>query len=173
MENGEKVLNEEYEFYNVFQKTIFATRNNKQFLIELEDAKYNEKEVSVDEFVKFKDEQEFPKNANQIFKSKGKFGVINYENKIVIPCEYESIENIYLSKEFRSENDRYCDPSPVNHSLQIFQFQAEDHYQRCVSYIEKDAETGLSLAKLDLTRQVPELEQLFFNSLLLVSTISR
>lgn len=108
MENGKKVLNEEYIFYNVFQKTIFATRNNKQFLIELEDAKYNEKEVSVDEFVKFKDEQEFPKNANQIFKTKEKFGVINYENKIVITCEYESIENIYLSKEFIvKKNNRY------------------------------------------------------------------
>ena len=61
----------------------------------------------------------------------------------------------------------------MNHLPQIFQFQAEEHYQRCESYIEKDAETGLSLAKLDLTRQVPELEQLLFNSLLLVSTISR
>lgn len=106
--NGEKVLIEEYKFYNVFEKTIFASRNNKQFLIELEDVKYNEKEVSVDEFVKFKDEQEFLKNANQIFKSKGKFGIINYENKIVIPCEYELIENIYLSKEFIvKKNNKY------------------------------------------------------------------
>jgi len=61
----------------------------------------------------------------------------------------------------------------MSHLPQIFQFQAEDHYHRCVSYIEKDAETGLSLAKLDLTRQVPELEQLLFNSLLLVSAIGR
>jgi len=61
----------------------------------------------------------------------------------------------------------------MSHLPQIFQFQAEDHYQGGVSYIEKDAETGLSLAKLDLTRQVPELEQLLFNSLLLVSTVSR
>lgn len=99
-ENGEKVLNEEYKFYNVFEKTIFASKNNKQFLINLENGKYSEIQVFVDEFVKFKDEQEFPINANQIFKSKGNFGVINYKNKIVIPCEYELIENIYLSKEF-------------------------------------------------------------------------
>lgn len=98
--DGEKVLNEEYIFFNVFEKKIFASRNNKQFLIHLEKTKYTENEAFVDEFVKFKDEQEFPKNANQIFKSKGKFGVINYENNIIIPCEYELIENIYLSKEF-------------------------------------------------------------------------
>ena len=100
LENGEKVLNEEYKFYNVFKKTIFATRNNKPLLINLEDAKYSEKETFVEEFVSYKDEQEYSRNSNQIFKSQGKFGVINYENKIVIPCEYESIENIYLSKEF-------------------------------------------------------------------------
>ncbi len=99
-ENGEKVLNEEYIFFNVFEKRIFASRNNKHFLVHLKETKYTENEAFVDEFVKFKDEQEFPKNANQIFKSKGKFGVINYENNIIIPCEYELIENIYLSKEF-------------------------------------------------------------------------
>lgn len=98
--NGEKVLNEDYKFYNVFKNSIYATKNNKQFLINLENEKYKEIEVFVDEFVKFKDEQEFTKNANQIFKLRGKFGVINYENKIIIPCEYELIENIYLSKQF-------------------------------------------------------------------------
>lgn len=98
--NGEKVLNEDYKFYNVFENSIFTTKDNKQFLINLENEKYKETEVFVDEFVKFKDEQEYPKNANQIFKSRGKFGVINYENNIIIPCEYELIENIYLSKQF-------------------------------------------------------------------------
>lgn len=108
MENGDKVLNEEFKFYNVFENTIFASKNNKQFLINLEKGKYNEIEVLVDEFVKLKDEQEFPKNANQIFKSKGKFGVLNYENNIIIPCEYELIENIYLSKEFIvKKNNKY------------------------------------------------------------------
>lgn len=98
--NGEKILDEEFKFYNVFSKTIFATKNNKPFLINLEEEKHNEVEVAADEFVEFKDEREFPNNANQIFRSKGKFGVLNYANDIIIPCEYDLIENIYLSKEF-------------------------------------------------------------------------
>lgn len=98
--NGEKILNEDYKFYNVFENSIFTTKNNKAFLVKLEENKFKEIEIFVDEFVKFKDELEFAKNANQIFKSKGKFGVINYKNNVIIPCEYELIENIYLSKEF-------------------------------------------------------------------------
>jgi hypothetical protein len=98
--NGEKVLSEDYEFYNVFENSIFTTKRNKTFLVKLDENKFKEIEIFVEEFVKFKDELEFSKNANQIFKSKGKFGVINNENHIIIPCEYELIENIYLSKEF-------------------------------------------------------------------------
>lgn len=98
--NGDKVLNEDYEFYNAFKNSIFTIKNNKAFIAILEQNKFKEIEIFVDEFVKFKDELEFSKNANQIFKSKGKFGVISYENEIIIPCEYELIENIYLSKEF-------------------------------------------------------------------------
>ena len=61
----------------------------------------------------------------------------------------------------------------MNHLQQIFQFQAEKYVKEYKYYIEKDAETGLSLAELDLSRQVPQLQQLFFNALLLVSTIGR
>lgn len=106
--NGEKVLEEDYQFYNVFENSIFASKQNKQFLINLKAERFKETEVPVDEFVKYKDEQEFPKNGNQIFKSKGKFGVINYTNNIVIPYEYELIENIYLSKQFIvKKNDKF------------------------------------------------------------------
>lgn len=106
--NGVKIINEEYKFYNTYENTIFASRNKKQILIKLEDAEFSEIEVFVDEFIEFKDEQEFPKNANQIFKSKGKFGVINTKNIIVVPCEYELIENIYDSNEFIvKKNNKY------------------------------------------------------------------
>ncbi|ELY1979473.1 WG repeat-containing protein [Flavobacterium psychrophilum] len=77
-------------------------------MINLEDEKFSEKEVFLDAFVKFKYEQEFLKNANQIFKLKGKFGVINYKNIIVIPCKYQLIENIHDSNEFIvKKNNKY------------------------------------------------------------------
>ncbi len=97
---GEKILNEDYEFYNVFENSIFASKDRKCFLITLKAEKFIEKEIFVEEFIKFKDIQEFSNNENQIFKSRNKFGVISYLNKIVIPCEYDFIENIDLSKEF-------------------------------------------------------------------------
>jgi hypothetical protein len=103
--NGEKVLNEDYKFYNVYENSIFTTKNNKAFLVKLDKNKFKEIEIFVEEFIQFKDELGFSRNANQIFKSKGKFGVINYENNIIIPCEYELIENIYLSKEFIVKKD--------------------------------------------------------------------
>jgi hypothetical protein len=106
--DGTKILNEEYEFYNVFDNKIFATKNNKPLLIALKDEKYNETEVFVDEFLKFKYEREYPNNGYQIFKSKGKYGVLNYENKTAIPNEYELIENVYNSKEFIvKKNNKY------------------------------------------------------------------
>lgn len=98
--NGKRILTEDYKFYNVYKNSIFATKENKQFIINLEDDNYYEKEISVNEFVKFKEVEEFSNNENQIIKNENKFGVINAINKIVIPCDYEFIENIYLSKEF-------------------------------------------------------------------------
>jgi len=104
-QNGKTVLNEDYEFYNVFKNSIFATKNNKQFIIYLEGEKFTEKELLINKFVKNKDVQELSISENQIFKSEDKFGVINSSNKIVIPSEYEFIENIYLSKEFVVEKN--------------------------------------------------------------------
>ncbi|WP_395061324.1 WG repeat-containing protein [Flavobacterium sp.] len=98
--NGEKLLKEDYKFYNVFENSIFASNNNNQFIITLENLKYHEEAVLSEEFMDYLNVQEYPKSSNQIIKHQGKFGVINYKNKIIIPCEYEIIENIYLSDAF-------------------------------------------------------------------------
>ncbi|MCK8142567.1 WG repeat-containing protein [Flavobacterium sp. I-SCBP12n] len=98
--SGKRILNENYEFYNVYKNSIFATKENKQYIINLEEDKHYEKEINVNEFVKFKDVQQFSKNENQIIKNENKFGVINSTGKIIIPCDYDYIENIYLSKEY-------------------------------------------------------------------------
>jgi hypothetical protein len=100
LKNGEKILNQEYKFYNVFEKTIFATKDNKQFLINLNGENYNETEILVDKFIKHKDIYGLPESDNQIFMLKSKFGVINNKRHIVIPCKYDFIENINLTKQF-------------------------------------------------------------------------
>ncbi len=54
----------------------------------------------MDEFVTLKNTFDYPKSSNQIVKLNGKFGVLNHENKLVIPCVYDFLENIYISNEF-------------------------------------------------------------------------
>ena len=100
LNTGEKVIDERYVFYATFENTIFATKNNTPFLITLNYKNYSEKEVAVDEFVTLKNTFDYPKSSNQIVKLNGKFGVLNHENKLVIPCVYDYLENIYISNEF-------------------------------------------------------------------------
>ena len=100
LKNGEKILNEEYVFYNVFGRTIFASKADKQYLITLENDQFREAEVVADAFLKIEDDYEYPRKAYQIFTLNGKYGVINYENNIVIPCTYDLIGSIYFSNEF-------------------------------------------------------------------------
>lgn len=100
LENGEKVLNEEYTFYNDYKNTIFATKNNKPLLITIEGGKPGDIEVSADAFVEFSHDGDEHEYGYQAFKSNGKYGVMDYKNNISIPAEYDFIENIYYSNEF-------------------------------------------------------------------------
>jgi hypothetical protein len=107
--NGEVILNEIYKFYNVYKNFIFATKNEKQYIIQVENGKkYIEEEVAVDEFVDFIDVVKYESCGNQIVKKEDRFGVINHLNKIIIPCEYEMIQNIYMSSEFIVKKKGKC-----------------------------------------------------------------
>ncbi len=125
--NGEKILNEEYKIYNVFNKTLFASNDNKLYLIELKDKNYSETEVLGDEYFKFKDQKDYSYNENQIFKLNGKYGVVNYKNNIVIPAEFDQLENIQYTKEFIvKKNNKYGiinDENRIVESIEYDQFQ--------------------------------------------------
>ena len=50
--------------------------------------------------------------------------------------------------------------------------QTRVNYRVCViTYVEENAETGLPLAKLDLLGQVPQLQELLLDALLLVASV--
>ncbi|KUJ59872.1 hypothetical protein AR687_21225 [Flavobacteriaceae bacterium CRH] len=106
-ENGETIIKEDYEFYNASQNKIFASKNNKNYLLTLLDKTYSEIEIPVDKFVS---EHLFVfgtgKSRYQIFKNGNKFGVISNENKIVIPCEFDSIKDSYSKTEFIAMKDK-------------------------------------------------------------------
>lgn len=88
--------------------TIFATGVDKSFLVKLEDGNYSKTEIVASELVEFVEEPPYSRSEDQLFKFQGKYGVVNYENKIVIPAVYDLIENIYVSKEFIvKKNNKY------------------------------------------------------------------
>lgn len=100
-ENGDRIVTEDYEFYNAAQNKIFATKNNTKYLLMLAGNSFSEIEIPVDEFAKkglFSNG--FSKSNFQIFKTGNKFGVISNKNEIVVACEYDAIENIYATGEF-------------------------------------------------------------------------
>ncbi|MEN2399883.1 WG repeat-containing protein [Flavobacterium sp. MC2016-06] len=99
-ENGTLIIPEDYEFYNASKNKIFAVKNAKNYLIAIEDKKYAEIEVPADQFVKELFSWGISKSNYQIFKKGNKFGVMSNENKIVIPCEFDTIQNTYSTTEF-------------------------------------------------------------------------
>ena len=100
-ENGELIVPESYSFYNGYGNKVFAVKNSKNYLLTLDGNHYSEIEILAGEFVQ--DRNFFigiHKSKYQIFKNENKFGVISDENKIVIPCNFSAIEQIYSTGEF-------------------------------------------------------------------------
>ncbi|SHL20857.1 WG containing repeat-containing protein [Flavobacterium chilense] len=108
-EKGEVVIDENYDFYAIAQNKIFATKNDKKYLLTILENTYSEIEIPVDEFARKKlFYNGFIKSKYQIFKTGNQFGVMSNQNKIVIPCEFDAIENIYTSSEFVvKKNNKY------------------------------------------------------------------
>lgn len=100
-ESGDRIINEDYEFYTISQNKIFATKNTIKYLLNLVENSYSEIEIQVDEFAKKESfNNGFTKSKFQIFKNGNQFGVLSNTNKIVVPCAYDAIENIYSTSEF-------------------------------------------------------------------------
>lgn len=134
-EKGNRIISEDYEFYNISQNKIFAAKKDKKYLLTLVDNNYSEIEVPVDEFVKkgmFA--IAFTKSNFQIFKNKGKFGVISNKNEIVIACEYDAIENIYSTSEFIVKKNKKF--GIINSKNQITLDIKYDSFQFAKEYIK-------------------------------------
>jgi len=98
---GEVIIPEDYDFYNVSQRKIFAVKNSKKYLLTIGDNNYSETEIFDGEFVKDKfNFGGFSKSNYQVFKKENKIGVINNKNKIAIPSEFDFITEIYSTGEF-------------------------------------------------------------------------
>lgn len=132
-EKGENIINEEYQFYNLFQDKIFATKKNKNYLITLSANQYAEVEIPVDEFVN--DGQTFSLISHskyQVFKKGNKMGVISNENKIVIPAEFEAITSISNGEFIVRKDNKY---GIVNSQSQVVLAIKYDSYAVMKEYI--------------------------------------
>lgn len=133
-EQGNSIINEDYEFCNVSKNKIFATKQDKNYLITLVDNSYSEVEIPVDAFVKKGQSYMGYSQSNfQIFRTGNKFGVINNKNEIAVACEYDAIEDIYSTSEFIvKKNQKY---GVINAQNQITLEIKYDSFNRMKEYI--------------------------------------
>lgn len=106
---GETIIPAEYEFYTGFQNKIFASKNNKNYLLTFDNKSYTTEEILIEKLIK---ENYFTnsisKSKYQVAKDKNKFGVLSYENKIVIPFDFDSIDQIYATGDFVVKKNKKC-----------------------------------------------------------------
>jgi len=90
--NGKNVIPEEYKFYTIYDNKIFATKNNQPFILDIENS-INSKKLETD--IIFINTYKYHTKGSkpfQIIKKGHKFGVINSNNKIIIPIIYDEIK---------------------------------------------------------------------------------
>jgi len=138
-EKGEVIIEENYDFYTVAQNKIFATKNDTKYLITFTKNTYSEIEIPVDEFAKEKlFYKDFTKSKYQIFKTRNQFGVMSNQNKIVIPCEFDAIENIYTSSEFIvKKNNKYGIVNAKNELLLPVKYDSYQIVKESIKFTNK------------------------------------
>ncbi len=117
--HGDTIMKEEYEFFNHFENKIFATKNNKTYIIVLEGNTYQEMETQPERFVQHIHGDIYSNHPYQIFLNNGKYGVLNIENKIMIPCVYDKIQNVYHSIDFIVKQGNKYGIVNANHQVTV------------------------------------------------------
>lgn len=88
---GNNIYPEEYIFYKEDNYKVFAQKDNKAYILDLEN---HSKTVILDEnisFIKTANNFTIGEKRYQIFKQNGKFGVINSSHTVVIPPSYDKL----------------------------------------------------------------------------------
>lgn len=117
--HGDTIIKEEYEFFNHFENKIFAIKNNKRYIIVLHENTYKEIETQPQSFVQHIHGDLYSNHPYQIFVTNGKYGVLSIENKIIIPCEYDKIENVYHSIDFIVKQGNKYGLVNANHQVTV------------------------------------------------------
>ena len=105
---GTSIVPENYVFYNIDNTKIFCTENTKSLIIDVTDSKNN---INLPDNITFKKNNKFyivGELFHQIFSSNNKFGLLNSDNKILIPAVYDDLNNFYNSSVFIAKlNGKY------------------------------------------------------------------
>lgn len=97
--NGKNIIPEEFKFYTVDKYRIFATKDNKSQIIEINNSENN---IILDEKIELIEtarHYSMGENLFQIIKKENKYGIINSKNETIIPTIYDEIKS--------SQNWRY------------------------------------------------------------------
>jgi hypothetical protein len=97
--NGKNIIPEEFKFYTVDKYRIFASKDNKSQIIEINNSENNiilDEKIELIETVRH---YSMGENLFQIIKKENKYGIINSKNETIIPIIYDEIKS--------SQNWRY------------------------------------------------------------------
>lgn len=97
--NGKNIIPEEYKFYTVDNYRIFATKDNKAIILNIQ---HPESSIYLDEKIKLIETVRHYSSLEklyQIVKQENKYGIINADNQVIIPIMYDEIKS--------SQNWRY------------------------------------------------------------------
>lgn len=91
--NGENVLPESYRFYTIDGYKIFALRDTQRLILNIQNP---EKTIILDNditFVETMRHHTIGEKFYQIVKKRNKYGVINANNQIIVPINYEDVKS--------------------------------------------------------------------------------
>ena len=105
--DGKSIIPVEYKFYNYCEDKIFVEKNNNFLILNTENINDLIK-LDIDGIKEIDNGWSFTKNCIQIALKNGKYGVIDTENKTLIPFEYEFIRKLYYNRGYIvQQNGKY------------------------------------------------------------------
>ncbi len=105
--NGKEILPVEYKIYGNCNGQIFTLKNNSYFIIDIKDI-YKKITLDIDGFKDNISTWYFYNECTKIVIKNNKYGVLNFENKIEIPFEYDDIRKLYFNKGYVvKQNGKY------------------------------------------------------------------
>jgi WG containing repeat len=97
--NGKEILPVEYKIYGNCNGKIFASKKDIFYIINLEDIE-NKIEINIDQFKTKHASWYFYNDCSLVAIKNNKYGIVDIDNNIVIPFEYDDVQKLYFKSNY-------------------------------------------------------------------------